>query len=440
MLWCALRLPSPASSELPEPPAAALRGLALWALQFTPRVTMCDEAVLMEVAASLRLFGGAITLAARVQADAPTLGVSSLAWAPTALGALALARADIGGIDAVPLDERLDPLPVAALTAAVPHETTLAQLGCRTLGELRALPRGGITRRFGAALIDAMDRAYGLRAEQFAWVTVPETFTAKVELMARVETAMALVFAAKRLLLQLHGWLVARNAGVTTFTLSWVHDTMRPKDVGVGDALVIRTAEPMRDVDHLSHLLAEQLARVQLAAPVECLELVVDDVRDYAPPNASLLPDASADRESLTLALERIAARLGPERVLRPALVEDARPEWAQQWRPASEPVRPKPTRPDGMPQPTFLLPEPLRLAVRSNRPLYQGELQLLLGPHRVEGGWWHRVQLAGGTAESRQVARDYWVALSAHAGALWVFQTRVAGEDAAWFLHGMFA
>jgi protein ImuB len=47
---------------------------------------------------------------------------------------------------------------------------------------------------------------------------------------------------------------------------------------------------------------------------------------------------------------------------------------------------------------------------------------------------------VAGGTAESRQVARDYWVALSAHAGALWVFQTRVAGEDAAWFLHGVFA
>lgn len=440
MLWCALRLPGPASSETPEPYAAALCGLATWALQFTPRVALCDEAVLMEVSASLRLFGGAIALAERVRTDATVLGAASLAWAPTALGALALARADIGGVDAAPLDERLDPLPVAALTAAVPHETTLAQLGCRTLGELRALPRGGITRRFGAELIDALDRAYGLRAEQFAWVTVPATFSAKVELMARVETAMALVFAAKRLLLQLHGWLVARNAGVTTFTLRWVHDTMRPKEVGGGDALVIRTAEPMRDVDHLSQLLAEHLARVQLAAPVECLELVVDDVRDYSPPNTSLLPDASADRESLALALERIAARLGAERVLRPARVEDARPECAQQWRPASEPARPKPARLDGLAQPTFLLPKPLRLAVRSNRPLYQGELQLLLGPHRVEGGWWHRVEVAHGTVESRQVARDYWVALSAHAGALWVFQTRLAGDETAWFLHGLFA
>jgi protein ImuB len=94
---------------------------------------------------------------------------------------------------------------------------------------------------------------------------------------------------------------------------------------------------------------------------------------------------------------------------------------------------------PPPVPQPTFLLPEPLELAVKANRPLYQGPLQLLVGPHRVEGGWWHR----SGTraeAQSLNVARDYWVALSAHAGVLWVFQTRLAGDQGAWFLHGVFA
>ena len=435
MLWCALRL-----TDASQPPETPLRGLATWALQFTPRVTTLDEAVLMEVEASLRLFGGAVELAARVQADAALLEVSSLAWAPTALGALALARAESGDVQETPLDERLDPLPMAALTAAIPHADTLAQLGCRTLGDLRALPRGGLSRRFGPALVDALDRAYGLRAEPFAWVTLPETFCARLDLMARVETAMALMFAARRLLLQLQGWLVARNAGVTVFTLRWLHDTMRPKDVGAGDTLVIRTAEPMRDMGHLSRLLAEHLTRVQLTAPVETLILEVDSVCDHRPPTASLLPDATEDREALARALERMAARLGAERVVRPVLVEDARPEWAQYWVPASAPVRPWPARVDRTPHPTFLLPEPLRLAVRQNRPLYQGELRLLLGPHRVEGGWWHRVEEAGGTAATRQVARDYWVALSEHAGVLWVFQTREAGGATAWFLHGMFA
>ena len=40
----------------------------------------------------------------------------------------------------------------------------------------------------------------------------------------------------------------------------------------------------------------------------------------------------------------------------------------------------------------------------------------------------------------TRHVARDYWVALSEHAGVLWIFQTRLANEETAWFLHGVFA
>jgi protein ImuB len=42
--------------------------------------------------------------------------------------------------------------------------------------------------------------------------------------------------------------------------------------------------------------------------------------------------------------------------------------------------------------------------------------------------------------AVTRNVARDYWVALSEHAGVLWVFQTRHADDEAAWFLNGTFA
>jgi protein ImuB len=88
------------------------------------------------------------------------------------------------------------------------------------------------------------------------------------------------------------------------------------------------------------------------------------------------------------------------------------------------------------LPQPSFLLPAPLRLLVRGNRPYYQGDLQLLAGPQRVEGGWWDRDEASG---QTRNVVRDYWVAWSEHAGVLWVFQTRL-DEAPAWFLHGHFA
>jgi protein ImuB len=70
---------------------------------------------------------------------------------------------------------------------------------------------------------------------------------------------------------------------------------------------------------------------------------------------------------------------------------------------------------------------------------MYQGVLQLVTGPHRIEGGWWHR---AGEGAEQHtlNVQRDYWVAFSEHAGVLWIYQERLAQDETAWYLQGTFS
>lgn len=436
MLWAALLLPGPDGTP---PPTEALRGLATWALQFTPRVAVLDEAVVLEVLASVRLFGGRRALRERVRGEATDLGVTALSWAPTSQGALALARNGVENGFAKPLGALLDRLPLESLSAVVKHRATLARLGCKTLGDVRALPRGGLARRFDKELLAVLDAAYGLRPDGHAWMTLPEQFHARLELMSRVELAPALLFGARRLLLQLCGWLAARHAGVAAFTLRWMHDAMRARTAGEGGELTIRTAAPIRDVEHLCRLLAEHLAKVELAAPVGDLELVADDVTPLEEKSASLLPDQRNAGESLHLVLERIAARLGPERVLRPVLAEDHRLEWMQHWQLASAPRPRKPVASTDLPQPTFVLPKPLRLATRGPRPMYQGVLQLLTGPHRVEGGWWHRM----GDGEGEQalnVQRDYWVALSEHAGVLWIYQERLADERTAWYLHGTFA
>jgi protein ImuB len=141
----------------------------------------------------------------------------------------------------------------------------------------------------------------------------------------------------------------------------------------------------------------------------------------------------------LHLVLERLAARLGPEQVLRPHLQADHRLEWMCQWQNAALALPPHAAAlaamPDG-PQPTFVLPQPLKLVERAHRPCYQGDLTLLVGPQRVEGGWWDRDDAQGAM---RHVMRDYWVAWSERAGLLWVFQTRL-NQQTAWYLHGHFA
>ena len=113
--------------------------------------------------------------------------------------------------------------------------------------------------------------------------------------------------------------------------------------------------------------------------------------------------------------------------------------EWQTQWQPAPQPMPKKRARRSRFPQPSFILPTPLRLAMRGDLPMYQGVLQMRAGPHRVEGGWWHRVQVQDAETTA-VVVRDYWVAQSPHAGLLWVFHERLGGDDTAWYLHGAFA
>lgn len=460
MLWAALH---PDLQQLPTeaaPRTDALQGIATWCLQYTPRVAVLEAlldhpAVVMEVGQSVRLFGGKRLLVQRIREAVPDLGVAQLSWAPNSLAALAVGRAGLSNGFAKPLAELLDGLPLRTLTAVDKHAGVLARLGCQTLGQVRSLPRGGMSRRFDKELLAALDQAYGLRPEAHAWVTLPENFQTRLELMARVEHAPAMLFGARRLVLQMAGWLQARRAGVTAFTLRWWHDAMRSKEAGKGGEITVRTAKPTRDTEHLIRLLAEHLDKVKLLAPAGDLELHASEVVALHEASLSMLPEARHDGESLALVLERVAARLGPERVLRPVLLEDHRLEWMCRWQPAPEK---RPSSRAGIalgPQPTFILPTPLRLAVKDNRPLYQGVLQLLAGPHRIEGGWWDRVSetvpqeagdgtlalFAGTTLEAiRQVSRDYWVALSEHAGVLWIFQVRLPHGDPEWFLHGTFA
>ncbi len=285
MLWAALlpEAPPPEAAD-PSSRSEALAALAGWCLQFTPRVALVEPdsaqpAVVMEVEASLRLFGGKRRLVERVRQECADLGVRQLSWAPTSLAAVALARAGQSNGFARPLAQILDGLPIETLCAVAAHAATLHRIGCTTLGEVRALPRGGLGRRFDAHLLADLDQAYGLRPEVHQWASLPETFSARLELMSRVELAPALLFGARRLLLLMAGWLAARHAGVTAYTLRWQHDAMRSRSAGLGGALTIRTARPTRDIEHLTRLLAEHLAKVELLAPVGDLQLLADEVR-----------------------------------------------------------------------------------------------------------------------------------------------------------------
>lgn len=413
--------------------AASAEALGWWALQFTPRVCRHDEAVLMEVSGSLRLFGGERALHERIVAGAAELGWTRCAAASTALGALALARCGRPGAWGSGMDGLLDSLPLDCLHEVAAESAWLSRLGCRHLGDVRRLPRAGLARRGDRALLQTLGQAYGEAPWSAPWLTLPEVFEARLELPGRVESAPALMFGARRLLLQLCGWLAARQAGLRSFVLRWRHDVHRRDDPPLGE-LPVRTAEPTRQPGHLLRLLGEWLAQVRLAAPVGELSLFCDEIEPLVEVTPSLLPGAAgaAEGESLAQLIERLSARLGPAQVCRPVPRSDHRPEAQQAWQPAARGDVPAMVSWPPTPQPAWLLREPLPLATRRERPQCQGDLTILAGPHRVEAGWWD--------AEHAAVARDYYVASNERVGLVWIYRERRLEEGGGWFLHGRFA
>jgi protein ImuB len=411
--------------------------LAWCALQFTPRVARLEASLVLEVSGSARLFGGAAALLqALLDASRRCLPVD-YALGSTAL--VAWGRLQAGLPQAEPAA-----LPLHVLAAARPHLPTLLRLGCRNWGQLRALPRAGLARRFGAELVDALDQAFGACAQSYPWLTLPQRFEASLELSAAVESAPALLFGARRLLAQLQAWLRARQHGVLALELLWDLDARRANALHV-DAhhngssqgrLVLRTAQPTQDMLHLQRILAEQLAPVRLPAPVLYLHLRTLQTQALAGESLSLLPQDMRKGHSRHQMLERLVARLGPDSVLCVQPQADHRPERMQQWQPwsAAAAMGASPRAPacevPAVPYPTWLLARPQALELQQGSPCYHGPLTLLLGPQRLETGW----------LEGVPALRDYFVARSAQAGLLWIYRERLGPQRAHWYLHGLFA
>ncbi len=443
MFWIAL-LPAP-----PTTPASSLwlETLAWRALRFSPRVTLLEEAVLLEAQGSLRLWGGKRRLLEELEQIGTGTSPLTLTSAPTALAALALARHARGHdpppgrhLSAAQLQAGLDALALHVLSACALHAPLLARLGCRSLGDVRALPRGGLHRRFGAALLDALDRAYGMKPESQPWVTLPETFAQRVELPFHTDCADALLFAAKRMLLALQAWLVARQSGIRSFELHWLYEHHH-RDEAASGSLIIASAQASRDLSHWLRLLAEHLAHQPLRAPVYELRLEVAQTEALAPGNASLLPDNGQEHSDLLQFLERLGARLGAANVLSPQARSDHRAQRQALWQSAVLRSLPPPNPPplgNHSPLPCWLLGQALALPVDAQaRPLYQGALKLLAGPERIEAGWWD----SGPPGATDGLAlRDYFLAQSEHAGLLWIYRERQPAPGATpWFLHGVY-
>jgi len=284
-------------------------------------------------------------------------------------------------------------------------------MGFRQLRDLLRLPRKALTRRFGPALPDYLERLLGVRADPRVFYQPPECFASKLELPAEIHASQALLFPLKRLLEELCGVLRGGDTAVQSLQVILGHEDHEDSLLKLG------LQSPTQDSARLLSVLRERLERLRLPQAVRELRLEAPRLLKFDAGQRSLFMDTPAEqKQDIEQLAERLQARLGDESVGGITGVEDHRPEYSWRRRALNEQADCTALAH----RPTWLLPRPQRCRIEN--------YQVLAGPERIESGWW----------DGRDCRRDYFIVRDAQGSTLWAFHEYKPRPG--WYLHGIFA
>jgi protein ImuB len=453
---------------LPADPAgdlAALEQLAIVAARrWSPLTALSGlDGLFIDITATAHLFGGEAKMARRIVRLLARRGFTArIAVADTAGAAWALAHygPTKGGIaicSAGAQDEALAGLPIAALRTEPAAIELLRRLGVERIGQLTAMPRAPLTRRFGTALIARLDQALGRRDEPLDPVIPVEPILVVQRFAEPIATAEAIEHWLGILMPQLVTALA--EAGLGARLVELVADRID----GMPQQLRIGLARPTRDPAHLLRLMVRRIEEIAPGFGIDALALHVRRADPLgAQPFAERLEDRSLDLAPL---VDALANRIGDRRLWRSQPVESDVPERSVACLPPLDPpvqdaitlkaddVRQLDRSPDlhpwhhRWPRPVRLLRRPEQLdhviAELPDQPprrfSWRGEMHKVVradGPERVQGEWWKR------TAEQHAV-RDYFQVENEAGQRFWLFRRgdgeRTQTGDLAWFMHGAF-
>jgi len=484
----------------PSREAAFLTVLRRWAGKFSPWVAEeAPDGLMVDLTGCAHLFGGEAALLEVVAQDCADLGLTvRSAVADTAGAAWALARhsgrlagwgmgprrngdaieqeayatrsravkrrnwerggtapalaGEGAGKAAVPagiiapvgrLREALAGLPLAALRLTPETVEGLQRLGLRRIDEIAGLPRGALTRRFGAEVLHRLDQAMGIVPEPITPARAPLHFATRLTLPDPIGLLSDIEAGMDRLLPPLCARLQAAGRGARRVRLQAFRSDGVLSEIEVG--LARAAAHP----DRIRPLLLLKLPRIDAGFGIDCLRLAAVETEPvHALQHRGQLEAAAGAvaRETADTALDdliaRLGARLGSDEVLRIHPAESHIPEksatlyaaawcapWAEAW---PRPPAPRPLlllRPERVSAPEDPMP-PARFRWR-RRDL---QTRLATGPERILPEWWLD------DPDWRSGARDYWQVEVEGGERLWLFYAHGPEGVPGWFCHGQFA
>ncbi len=419
--------------------AAALGRLMFWARRWGPySATDGDDGLVVDTTGVAHLFGGEAGLLADMQAAFARCGLTArLALAPTRGAAWGLARFGPDcAIATGPAD--LHELPVAALRLSSETLVLLGRLGLKRIGDLAAIPRASLKRRFVRAVpwdnpLIRLDQAFGHLAEPVSPPDPPPAFVAQVRL---AEAVMDPGDWLPGLMAELAADLGAHGCGCRRLCLSVFRVDGECRTIRVA------TASPTRDPDHLHRLFRDRLDGLDPGFGFDLIRLTAEATEPLAVPQVTL-DGAVEDGLHLSQLVDRLVSRFGAGCVTRPAPHDSHIPERAiDRGDPMVEPrITPVSTR---RPIRLFAPPEEVRVVygLPDGPPaqfLWRRQkitVARQTGPERIAPEWW---QDRPGTR-----LRDYFQIEDSEGRRMWLFREGLEGDGRGgaprWFIHGVFA
>ena len=446
----------------PEGDLAALKRLAILAARrWSPCVALSDsDGLFLDLSGTAHLFGGEAAMVRRIVRLLARAGFTArIAIADTPGAAWALAR--YHGDCICPPGEQasaLAELATPALRIGEPAVELLKRLGIDRIGQLSALPRAPLVRRFGAATVLRLDQALGRIAEPLDPVIPPESIAVQQRFAEPIASAEAIEHWLGTLTPRLAAALEAEGLGVQAL------ECVAERIDGVPQRIRIGLARPNRDPAHLLRLLKRRIEDVEPGYGIDAITLHVRRAALLGPEPVVERLDEEAAPDIATL-VDTLATRIGLGAMWRMQPVESDVPERSE----ARAPVLDPPARPaqrgkrddvrqldrnpplppwhPGWPRPARLLRRPERLdhviAELPDQPprrfTWRGQPHRVIhadGPERIQGEWWKR------DAERLSV-RDYFRVEDEAGRRYWLFRAgdgeRAATGDLSWYLHGVF-
>lgn len=397
-----------------------------------------EDSIVLEIKGSFRLLGGLREVLRQAGADLGKTGVCfTFGIAGTPRAACWLARWHPGTRVLFPeeLPAVLRQLPVEVLGC---EENTLQQFrrsGIKNLGALLRLPRDGVARRFGPAILKALDQALGYAPEPLALFSPPQAFRASEDLCLPCSDWPRLEPPAGKLLRRLEHYLLRQQAATQRVDCLLRHAHEAPTRIRLSTSRYERRAEQLLD------LLRRHFEKTALPAEVTALDIHCADIHAIPPESLHLIDGIAETEQRWSQLLDRLIARIGERRLSKPDLRDDHRPEKSNAEKKGDSLLNSKKGQlteselslelsklsPFFPQRPAWLLPRPAPLGSVLDRPDWNGPLELSRLPERIEQGWW----------DGHDLKRDYYLAKNPDGARLWIFRDR---GDRRWYLHGVFA